>query len=217
MAAAAVKSSESSPFIGKKELCARLGWSRPRLDRRLDEDPHFPVQSRGGKGGGWEFDADLVEAYLTGAPTRPAAEPEPELEEIEEPVQLDEVRQARQGGDRYQHRGEATARQQRDQADAELKIDRLRRSRAELVEAAAMRSVLETILVELRSGLLAMPDALVKEFGLAERVGFAMKGKIEGMMRSSVLTLKKQLAVTVDPSGGAGPADPPRAGSHDGG
>jgi phage terminase Nu1 subunit (DNA packaging protein) len=207
MAAVAVKTSETSGTIGKKELCARLGWARPTLDRRLNSDAHFPVRSRGGKGGGWEFDPDEVVAYLNGAAV-PIAPP-PADDEVDEDegsylVDLSEVRHERRAG-KTEHRGEATARQQRDQADADLKMDKLRRMRLELVEAAAMRNTLETILVELRSSLLAMPDALVKEFDLPERVGFAMKGKIEGMMRSSVLTLKKQLAVTVDPSGGAGP------------
>ena len=210
MTAVAVMTSETSPSIGKKELCARLNWARPTLDRRLNADPHFPVRTRGGKGGGWEFDYDQVLAYLNGAP--PATVPitsdgylTEEVEEADEPIQFEEARQARQDGGRLQHRGEVTSRQLRDHADADLKIDRLRRTRGELVEASQMRQALETILVELRSGLLAMPDSLVKEFGLTERVGFAMKGKIEGMMRTSVLSLKKQLAVNIDP---ASPGEP---------
>lgn len=202
MPAAAVKSSAGSDCIGKKELAAALGWSRPRLDRRLNEDPHFPVHSRGGKGGGWEFDLALVLAYLNGAPNPPTGEalaPDEEREEFDDdpPVDLDEVRQQRQVG-RASHRGEATARQQRDQADADLKVDRLKHQRGQLVDAASMRSTLETVLVEIRSSLLGMPDALVKEFGLPEKVGWAMKGKIEGMMRTSVLTLKQQLAAQIE-------------------
>lgn len=199
MAAVAVKSSDASSAIGKKELCARLGWSRPTLDRRLNGDPHFPVQTRGNKGGGWEFDLAKVTAYLNGEPEElPLSSPSAQaVDDPDDPIQLDDVRRDRQGGGRYDHKGETTARQQRDQADADLKIDRLKRSRGDLVEAALMRQVLETILVEIRSALLGMPDALVKEFDLNERVGFAMKGKIEGMMRTTVLTLKQQLAVEI--------------------
>lgn len=204
MAAAAVKTSENSAAIGKKELCARLGWARPTLDHRLNRDAHFPVRSRGGKGGGWEFDYDQVVAYLAGAPaaTSPPSDDEVDDGEGAYLVDLDEVRHERRVG-KTEHKGEATARQQRDQADAELKQDRLKRSRAELVQATAMRNALETILVELRSALLGMPDSLVKEFDLSERVGLAMKGKIEGMMRTSVLTLKQQLAIEINPAGPA--------------
>ena len=200
MAATAVKTSETSDTIGKKALCALLCWSRPTLDRRLNSDPHFPVQSRGDRGGGWKFDAAQVEAYLAGVP---GGAPDPVGDEDADDegegaylVDLAEVRHTRRPG-RAEHQGEATARQQRDQADADLKQDRLKSSRGELVKATAMRNALETILVELRSALLGMPDSLVKEFDLSERVGLAMKGKIEGMMRTSVLTLKQQLAVEI--------------------
>lgn len=201
MAAAAVKTSGVPGAIGKKELCALLGWARPTLDRRLNSDPLFPVQSKGGRGGGWAFSAADVTAYLNGAPAAAPTEDEPDEGDDEGTyvVSLDEVRHERRVG-KLEHKGEATARQQRDQADADLKQDRLKRSRAELVEATAMRNALETILVELRSALLGMPDSLVKEFDLSERVGLAMKGKIEGMMRTSVLTLKQQLAVEIHPA-----------------
>lgn len=205
MAAAAVNTSNTSATIGKRELCALLGWSRPTLDRRLNADPHFPVRSRGGRGGGWEFDGGEVQAYLAGGGVEPDAPDQVEgIDDDGYIVDLAEARSERRV-ERVQHRGEVTSRQLRDHADADLKIDRLKRTRGELVEASQMRQALETILVELRSGLLAMPDSLVKEFGLTERVGFAMKGKIEGMMRASVLSLKKQLAVNIDP---ASPGEP---------
>lgn len=181
MPAAAVKTSENPGVVGKKELAAAIGWSRPTLDRRLNADAGFPVLSRGGRGGGWEFDLNQVVAYLRGEP----ADLVEQAEAATAPVQLSVVRQ--------QHQGEKTARQLRDQADADLKIDRLKRSRGELVEAAVMRQVLETVLVEMRSALLGMPDALGKEFDLSERVVYAMKGKVEGTMRSTVQSLRQQL------------------------
>lgn len=201
MTAAAVKTSEHSGTIGKKELCALLGWSRPTLDRRLNSDPNFPVRTRGGRGGGWSFDAATVQAYLAGDDDDEPHASEENEEGPDDPadlVDLDVEREARRAAPgRAIHRGEVTARQQKDQADADLKIDKLKRMRGELVDAKAMRDALETIMVEMRSGLLAMPDALAKEFGLTERLSFAMKGKIEGMMRASVQALQKKLAVTI--------------------
>ncbi|MBN3848360.1 hypothetical protein G3N58_16200 [Paraburkholderia sp. Ac-20342] len=58
------------PFtsIDKKQLCEALGWSRPRLDRRLAEDADFPVLRRGNRGGGWRFDLGAVIAHLVATP-----------------------------------------------------------------------------------------------------------------------------------------------------
>jgi len=49
---------------GKKALCARLGWSRPALDRRLRWDKNFPVLHRGKPGDAWEFDLHAVVAHV---------------------------------------------------------------------------------------------------------------------------------------------------------
>jgi hypothetical protein len=53
-----------SQTVGKKELCAHLGWSRSRLDRVLERDPNFPVVSRGDQQGGWSFGTGAVDLYL---------------------------------------------------------------------------------------------------------------------------------------------------------
>jgi len=50
--------------IPKIELCAALGWSRPKLDRVLARHPDFPVRTRGTQRGGWQFDLPEVIAYL---------------------------------------------------------------------------------------------------------------------------------------------------------
>jgi hypothetical protein len=56
----------TSPFtlLGKKELCEALGWSRPRLDRRIATDKNFPVLQRGNQSGGWQFDLTDVVKHL---------------------------------------------------------------------------------------------------------------------------------------------------------
>jgi hypothetical protein len=64
MSEAAVAADPGGDGIGKKQLCEELGWSRSRLDRRLNEDETFPVLSRGNQAGGWSFDLVTVKAYL---------------------------------------------------------------------------------------------------------------------------------------------------------
>lgn len=64
----------SAQTIGKAALAKYLGWSRPTLDKRIDEDPRFPVRSRGNQGGGWTFDVGDVEAYLRGGEDKPHKE-----------------------------------------------------------------------------------------------------------------------------------------------
>jgi phage terminase Nu1 subunit (DNA packaging protein) len=51
-------------MLGKAELAQALGWSRPRLDRRLAADPYFPIVTQGDGTGGWEFDLEAVKAHL---------------------------------------------------------------------------------------------------------------------------------------------------------
>lgn len=57
----------------KNRLAGALGWTRPRLDRRLRHDPDFPILARGDRRGGWEFDLAAVSAHLTAKPVLPPA------------------------------------------------------------------------------------------------------------------------------------------------
>lgn len=50
--------------VGKKALCAHLGWSRPALDRRLLWDKNFPVLHCGKAGDAWRFDLRAVVAHV---------------------------------------------------------------------------------------------------------------------------------------------------------
>ncbi|VWD17169.1 hypothetical protein [Burkholderia contaminans] len=58
-------------IVGKKALCARLGWSRPALDRRLRCDASFPVLHCGKQGEPWQFDLPAVIAYLEAPSSSP--------------------------------------------------------------------------------------------------------------------------------------------------
>lgn len=61
---------ETKP-VGKKELAATLGWSRPTLDKLLRIDPNFPVISRGNQRGGWSFRLNDVRSYIARGLPRP--------------------------------------------------------------------------------------------------------------------------------------------------
>lgn len=56
----------AAQIVGKKDLCAEMGWTRPWLDRRLKSDPHFPVHKIGDQSGGWEFDLADVRRHFSG-------------------------------------------------------------------------------------------------------------------------------------------------------
>jgi hypothetical protein len=58
---------KSGEIVDKKQLCERLGWSRPKLDRRLRADENFPVLRRSNRSGPWQFDLDAVVAHLEAA------------------------------------------------------------------------------------------------------------------------------------------------------
>jgi len=53
-----------SAGLDKTELARAIGWSRPRLDRWIEQHEDFPVLKRGTQGGGWLFDLEVVETYL---------------------------------------------------------------------------------------------------------------------------------------------------------
>jgi len=165
--------------IGKAALCAALGWTRPRLDRRLDSDGSFPVAKRGTRAGGWEFDLAAVRAYL-GA--EPAIEVPAEASKSIKPksaarAPIDSRTPFAEskftvvppaGVGPVVHSGEQTARQRRDAVQAEILEDKLRRDRGELVQVEVMRQVLNTMLVHLGKGLDRLSDQVVERCRLPE-------------------------------------------------
>ena len=167
--------------IGKAALCAALGWTRPRLDRRLDSDGNFPVAKRGTRAGGWEFDLAAVRAYLAGEPqiempmTAPAApKPKPNSEgrapiDSRAPMAAPKFTVVPPAGtEPVVHAGEQSARQRRDAVQAEILEDKLRRDRGELVQVEVMRQVLNTMLAHLGKGLDRLSDQVVERCGLPE-------------------------------------------------
>jgi phage terminase Nu1 subunit (DNA packaging protein) len=160
------------PVTGKKELCAWLKWSRPTLDRRLEGDQNFPIRKRGDRGGGWEFDLDAVGAYLEGgvlsrtAPAKPEAKATPRAP--------------------AKHAGEATARQRRELAQAELMEDKLRKQRGALVEAELMRMAVSDMLTHLGTALAGLPDAVVRRLNLPAAAATEIRDLVDQMRRDAV-------------------------------
>ncbi|WP_261533574.1 DUF1441 family protein [Burkholderia multivorans] len=167
--------------IGKAALAEALGWTRPKLDRRIDSDESFPILRRGTRAGGWEFDLAAVKAYLAGetgaavrATTRGTARastaqstgnPYPDVRYVVLPP-AGVVPPA--GVEPVVHSGEQSARQRRDAVQAEILEDKLRRDRGELVQAEVMRQVLTKMLVHLGKGMDRLSDQVVEKLGLPE-------------------------------------------------
>jgi phage terminase Nu1 subunit (DNA packaging protein) len=163
-------------LVGKAALCEALGWTRPRLDRRLESDAAFPVAKRGTRAGGWEFDVAAITAYLSGAPAKaaPAAGKKPAARidarsEVGNPypgAKFSVVPPA--GVEPVIHSGEQTARQRRDAVQAEILEDKLRRDRGELVQVEVMRQMLNTMLAHLGKGIDRLPDQIIERLNLPE-------------------------------------------------
>jgi phage terminase Nu1 subunit (DNA packaging protein) len=162
--------------VGKAALCEALGWTRPRLDRRLESDAAFPVAKRGTRAGGWEFDVAAIKAYLSGAQSKAAPAPE-----AKPAARVDARSDASNPypGAKYsvvspagvppvEHTGEQSARQRRDAVQAEILEDKLRRDRGELVQVEVMRQVLNTMLAHLGKGIDRLPDQVVERLNLPE-------------------------------------------------
>lgn len=190
-----------SKRIGKVELCAELGWSRPKLDRRLESDPHFPVVYRGGEGKGraWGFDLDAVLDYL-----QSFHEDEPRRAEIPESP-LDQrisarFRESGEVGDvtpfrnaPVTHRGEETGRRRRDEAQAALLEDRLKKDRGQLVAVEDLRNTVSIMLMRLGKGLDALPDALVEKLNLPPAQAPTIRDVIYRLRSSMVADLQQLL------------------------
>jgi phage terminase Nu1 subunit (DNA packaging protein) len=190
MQAAQASSTSAAPVVGKKQLCEILGWSRPTLDARLAKDPLFPVESRGGKGGGWEFDVAAVKRYLSGASAARTEAPQFEEETV--------VSFRPQG--QTQTRGEETATARLKAAQAALQEDKLRKARGELIEAGPTGQVLQELMVNLRAELMNIPDQVGRDLDLSDRAIALMKRQTENALRTAVRTLKLKLADTAQPA-----------------
>lgn len=176
---------EQAEVFGKAELCARLGWSRPRLDRRLESDANFPVKRRGTRQGGWEFDIDAIVGYLDGSVVVAEKVEPPAVQALQVP--------AAEGAPGAGHRGEATASQRLKNAQAAREEDKLRLARAELVEAEEMRLVVGTMLAHLGKGIDGLPDMIVRRLSLSDESATVLREMADDLRRQMVIDLKPLL------------------------
>jgi phage terminase Nu1 subunit (DNA packaging protein) len=190
-----------SQLIGKAALANELGWSRPKLDRRLESDPHFPVVYRGGKGNGrgWQFDLDAVQNYLAGNPesaetpdairesssTKPISNGKKDSSGDPDVTQIDERPRT------SEHQGEATARSRRDTAQAQILEDKIRKDRAQLVEVEDLRNTLSTVLLHLGKRLDTLPDSIVARCNLAPAHAISIRELVNNIRTSMVKELQQ--------------------------
>lgn len=198
-ATATASGSVTQGVLGKKELAEALGWNRPKLDRRLDADPNFPILARGTRAGGWQFDLAAVRAYLDGseAPRRPAAAPKPKRANrtvaVADPVPTVLPPASDQPSGPAKHQGEATAKQRKDTVQSAILEDKLALSRGQLVEAEEMRTVISTMLAHLASGLEGIPVLLIKRLNLSEDDLPVLREIVDDLRAQMVQDLRKVL------------------------
>jgi phage terminase Nu1 subunit (DNA packaging protein) len=192
-----------SKGIGKTQLCVELGWTRPKLDRILERDPHFPILWRGGegRGRGWGFNLDTVQDYLA---TRPeSAEHDDAIPESTQGTLLTGQKRAAEDESavtRYdddariaEHYGERTARSRRDEAQAALLEDKLRKDRAQLVETEDLKSTISQMLMHLGKGLDALPDQIIIRLNLPAEHSLTIRDLINQLRTSMVADLRGAL------------------------
>jgi hypothetical protein len=184
-------------LIGKAALCEALGWTRPKLDRRLDSDENFPIARRGTRAGGWAFELAAVRAYLGARslkPTVKSAEAPPRRSDAKPPdnpypgAKYSVVPPA--GVPPVEHTGEVTARQRRDAVQAEILEDKLRRDRGDLVQAEVMRQVITKMLVHLGKGMDRLADQVVEKLGLPEESADSIRELTDDLRTTMVDELK---------------------------
>ncbi|HEM7884017.1 terminase small subunit [Burkholderia cenocepacia] len=170
-------------LASKSALCRLLGWSRPKLDLRLETDPHFPVASRGAKGGGWRFDTAVVVAYLGGGSVSRGGSME--LDAI--PRSSAELARAAT----VEHRGEHSARQRRDAVQAEILEDKLRRDRSELVQTNEMQLVIQCLQDGINNGLDRLCQQIIELPGVtgADAIVRELVNELRGMMAADLRPL----------------------------
>lgn len=182
-------------LIGKAALCEALGWTRPKLDRRLDSDENFPIAQRGTRAGGWAFDLSAVRAYLGGG-GREDKSRAPATRQKSEPEAVNPYPGAKfsvvppVGVPPIEHLGEQSARQRRDAVQAEILEDKLRRDRGDLVQAEVMRQVITQMLVHLGKGVDRLADQVVEKLGLQEESADSIRELTDDLRTTMVDELK---------------------------
>jgi hypothetical protein len=154
--------SMSSTIAGKGALCAALGWTRPRLELRIESDPNFPIKRRGRLNGtgvnAWEFDIEAVKAYLGGYANAPG--------DSSQPAEGEALRNnAEAAGGAFDVR-ERSARQRRESAQAGLLENKLLRQNAALIDRADLEAIMATFTQHIEAGIEGLPAMIAERLGL---------------------------------------------------
>lgn len=187
-------------YIGKADLAEALGWTRPKLDRRLDSDASFPVVARGTRAGGWQFDLAAVRAYLDGKPVPKASAPAPAPKRsARKPVAAEPTPTILPPGPEkpagpVKHLGEETAKQRKDNAQAAMLEDELAQKRGQLVEVEELRTVLATMLARLSKGIDGIPVLMIKRLGLSDDTLPVLREIVDDLRKQMVLDLRRVLS-----------------------
>lgn len=187
-AAAAPQGTSRMGGIGKKELAAALGWTRPKLDRRLLSDRLFPVKKRGDQSGGWQFDLAAVKAYLAGgtveAPQPAAAPPAIDQAQLRDAVAPPPARPVAPTTDAKarpsaHHEGEASARQRKEAAQAGREELKLAEAAKETVLKLEVVQIANLVFARLGNNLDALPDELARKLDLPEDAAVRIRSLID--------------------------------------
>lgn len=158
--------------IGKKELAARLGWSRHRLDRFLKTHPGAPVRKIGDQSGGWEFVWEEWVAHLGFEPdanssSTPKAIDLEQLRDAVKPATQPATVHREAAPRRASHGGEASARQRKDELDGDLKELKLKAAAGEYLKADITYQKFAAVIASLAASLDAAAPEVVRQTELA--------------------------------------------------
>ncbi|MBI4695496.1 MAG: hypothetical protein HY749_15880 [Gammaproteobacteria bacterium] len=174
-------------LVDKQALCAMLKWSRPRLDRTIERDHGFPVQTRGaGRGAAWQFDPDAVLRYL-------GAEPIPERTATAKRRKSATIAPGAPAHVPVGHRGEATARQKRDLLQAAILADKLKLQRGDLLVAEEIQQALHEEIGTLSRFLTSLPDTVIRALNLPPELAVPMGNLIDEERRRFVGSVRRRL------------------------
>jgi hypothetical protein len=177
-------------LVGKKDCAAVLGWHRQVLDRRLERDKLFPRHVD--ENGRVLFDLAKVHAHLegSGAPKAPKAPviDQAQLRDAVKPPQPREPREAvKTAAPRgARHSGEATARQRKDEAEAEWKELRVKTEKGKVLPAERVYQAAAVLVASLGTDLDTIPGELIKRAGLPQELEPVIRVIIDDIRRAMV-------------------------------
>lgn len=138
--------------VNLTELSEALGVSVNTLRDVTRKNDDFPVLARGSNGIAYEFDPQACAAWWRANDAKVSAETASRraaLQQLRMDLGVADERAAAETA--------LSAQDRKSEIEAELALDKLRRTRGELVERALMQAVADEVAVELRQGMQQIP------------------------------------------------------------